>query len=446
MGITDLEGDQYGLSLTLGGGEVQLLDLTSAYGVFANGGQRVEPMAITRIVDHEGEVVYKAPEPSGAQVLSPQHAYLITSILSDNQARTPSFGSNSLLNLPFPVAAKTGTTDDFRDNWTMGFTPDLAVGVWVGNPDFTEMQGTSGLSGAAPIWNEFMQEAVDYLFEGVSRPFTRPPGIQEQVICTVSGAEPSSFCPSQRTEIFAEGQPPEPSTEDLWQERDVDTWTGKRASAACSGFSDERFGINVSDPWAIKWLTETSQGRAWAEDHGFDQDPLFFMPTEECDEDDPRPILALNSPADGSSLGSSPIPLSIQANATAYYDRVVVEVAYGSDPDDWDWLEIYSSDDPVLAPTTVLNWDFSELDNNELTVRLRIYSTIDTYAEIIHTVQINLPTPTPLPTSPPTITPTPSITPTPTNTSAPTSTSTNTPPPSNTPVPTATVPSPTPTP
>jgi membrane peptidoglycan carboxypeptidase len=98
--------------------------------------------------------------PQGEQVIRPEHAFLISSILSDNDARSWMFGRNSLLNLPFQVAAKTGTTNDFRDNWTMGYTPDLVTGVWVGNADYTPMVNTTGLSGAAPIWSAFMQYAV----------------------------------------------------------------------------------------------------------------------------------------------------------------------------------------------------------------------------------------------------------------------------------------------
>ena len=82
----------------------------------------------------------------------------MTSILSDNQARAPAFGASSPLSLPFPAAAKTGTTNDFRDNWTLGYTPDLAVGVWIGNADYSVMNNTTGLSGAAPVWNRVMSE------------------------------------------------------------------------------------------------------------------------------------------------------------------------------------------------------------------------------------------------------------------------------------------------
>ena len=123
LGITSLTRDDYGLSLTLGGGEVSLLEMTGAYAVIANDGKRVPPFAILKILDHEDHVVFEYQPPAGDQVIRPEHAFLITSILSDNEARTPMFGANSVLNLPFPAAAKTGTSNDYRDNWTLGYTP-----------------------------------------------------------------------------------------------------------------------------------------------------------------------------------------------------------------------------------------------------------------------------------------------------------------------------------
>ncbi|HEX9013141.1 MAG TPA: transglycosylase domain-containing protein, partial [Anaerolineaceae bacterium] len=159
MGITSLTRTDYGLALTLGGGEVSLLEMTGAFSIFADSGVRVPPVAITKIVDHSGNIVFEYHPPEGDQVIRPEHAYLITSILSDNQARSPMFGTNSVLKLPFNAAAKTGTTNDFRDNWTLGYTPDLAVGVWVGNADNTPMHDSTGVTGAAPIWAKFMQAA-----------------------------------------------------------------------------------------------------------------------------------------------------------------------------------------------------------------------------------------------------------------------------------------------
>ncbi|MDH7485043.1 MAG: PBP1A family penicillin-binding protein [Anaerolineae bacterium] len=207
LGITTLTRPDYGLSLTLGGGEVTLLELTGAYAVFANGGVRVPPVAILHVTSEDGKVLKEYVPPAGVQVISPQHAYLITSILSDNRARTPAFGANSPLRLSRPAAAKTGTTDDFRDNWTIGYTPDLAVGVWVGNNDNSEMKNVSGITGAAPIWHEVMEGALAGTEE---RDFPMPEGIRIIEICELTGAVPDSTCPpdKRRSEVFAAWQLP----------------------------------------------------------------------------------------------------------------------------------------------------------------------------------------------------------------------------------------------
>ena len=130
----------------------------------------------------------------------------------------------------------------------MGYTPDLAVGVWVGNADYTPMQGTSGITGAAPIWAEFMQLAVQALTGGNPTPFVRPANIVERVVCTISGTEPSEWCPSQRSELFAADQQPPSKDNDLWKKVNIDTWTGLRASPACSNFTAEKFALNVNEP------------------------------------------------------------------------------------------------------------------------------------------------------------------------------------------------------
>ena len=173
-------------------------ELTSAYATFANEGWRVPAVAITKIVDHSGNVIFEYEPPTGDQVVREEHAYLISSILSDKNARIPMFGTNPVINLAFPAAVKTGTTNDFRDNWTVGYTPDLVVGVWVGNTDYTPMTNTSGLSGAGPIWAEFMTEAIGQLQGAVTPlPLCALPALWISVICAVSGSEPSSWCPKQ---------------------------------------------------------------------------------------------------------------------------------------------------------------------------------------------------------------------------------------------------------
>jgi 1A family penicillin-binding protein len=189
MGITTFDNKNFGLALTLGGGEVRLLELTAAYGAFASGGRRVEPVTITRITDHYGQVIYEQPNNlnPGPRVMDERTAYLITDILSDNYARRSTFGEGSPLRLSRPAAAKTGTTQDWRDNWTIGYTPDLVVGVWAGNADNEPMRNVSGVTGAAPIWHDIM---IELHKARPVRDFAVPDGLVEKTVCADNGLLP----------------------------------------------------------------------------------------------------------------------------------------------------------------------------------------------------------------------------------------------------------------
>jgi penicillin-binding protein 1C len=435
MGISTLTRDDYGLSLTLGGGEVTLLDMTGAFSIFANGGQRMPPYAISRIVDYTNETVYEYEPPDAEQVIRPEYAYIINSILSDNDARRPMFGANSVLNLPFQVAAKTGTTNDFRDNWTLGYTPDVAIGVWVGNADWTPMQNTTGLSGAAPIWNQVIQLAIEHLTGGHPTPFTAPVGIVERAICAVSGAEPSEWCPSHKLEIFASDQPPLPKEQDLWQKVWIDSWSLKLASTDCTEFTKQKLGLDVTDRWARKWITENSTGKAWAEEMGFTEDNIYFIPHETCTTDSSRPLISLSFPVEDSIMTTSPIPIMGRAAATSNFKDWVLQYGLGSNPSSW--TRIFHSEIPYDQPENLIDWDPAGVENGYITLRLVVRSTEGGNAEDRVHFTIDLATPTPTPTATETITPTPSETPTPTETLTPipsnTPTMTNTPTPSLTP-------------
>ena len=196
LGIESFSDDPaaYGLSLTLGGGELTPLELTSAYAVLANGGYRVPPAAILRVQKSDGELLYEYETPTPAPVVDPRVAFLISDILDDDAARVPAMGRDNPLDLPFPAAAKTGTTNDFRDNWTMGYTPGLVVGVWTGNTDNSEMINISGLTGAAPLWSEYMQavysnyELLDVLAVNGNPPaaeFVQPDGLEKRPLCNI---------------------------------------------------------------------------------------------------------------------------------------------------------------------------------------------------------------------------------------------------------------------
>jgi penicillin-binding protein 1C len=433
LGIQTLTRDDYGLALTLGGGDVSLLELTSAYSNYANGGVRIPPTGILSIEDREGEVVYEYHVPQGEQVVRPEHAFLITDILSDNEARTPAFGPNSYLRLPFKAAAKTGTTNDFRDNWTLGFTPDFAIGVWVGNADYTPMKNTSGLTGAAPIWNSVMQTAAELLTNNQPQAFQIPAGIEDYVICAVSGARPSEWCPSQRTEKFAFDQPPLPKEQDLWRELWIDTYSLEAASAECPDYVEERLALDVQDPWGRKWLEEDDEGRDWAEKMGFeDEDDLFFVPEKVCSKDSPRPILAFTDPKPGSTISQSPLSIFGQAAGTDDFKEWKLEYGIGDTPRDWPNLAM--KDRPVKETGKLAEWDFTDIASGRIILKLTVRSKRGGQASITLPINIQLPTPTESPTPTTTATPTltltpsptimPSITPTPSPTSTPTITPT----------------------
>jgi penicillin-binding protein 1C len=194
MGIHSLDQpvDWYGLSLTLGGGDVTLLDLTTAYHTLASEGRYLPPRAILQMRNHTGEEVRLGDLPAPLPVLTLEATFLVTDILSDNVARAPMFGASNLLQLSRPAAAKTGTTTDYRDNWTLGYTRYLVTGVWAGNSDGHPMRNTSGLTGAAPIWHDFMQAVLDdpHLLAVIGAPaepeawrFVPPPGVEQRPDC-----------------------------------------------------------------------------------------------------------------------------------------------------------------------------------------------------------------------------------------------------------------------
>jgi hypothetical protein len=221
MGIASLDpdSDRYGLSLTLGGGEVTLLELTTAFATFANGGGHVPTNPILRVTHSSGEVLYeRASDRSSfemAKALEPGTAYIITDMLSDNEARSPAFGSTSPLRISVDAAAKTGTTNDYRDNWTVGYTPYLAVGVWAGNADNAAMSNSSGVTGAAPIWSDVMEsvvsspdrmqmirQAVESMGFPLSRSFERPDDVGEVSVCVLESLNRvGPGCTEHRTEL-----------------------------------------------------------------------------------------------------------------------------------------------------------------------------------------------------------------------------------------------------
>lgn len=191
MGITTFKDpSQYGLSLTLGGGEVYMTDMATAFGVFANQGYRIDLHPILKITDRKGQIIeeYKPPKSPifGKKVIPSEVSFIISDILADNTARTDAFGPNSELKIDKQrVSVKTGTTNDYKDNWTIGYTPSYVVAVWVGNNDSTPMSGiVSGVTGAAPIWNKIMTQLLDGKKPEIPQ---KPPNVYGKYICTGTG-------------------------------------------------------------------------------------------------------------------------------------------------------------------------------------------------------------------------------------------------------------------
>lgn len=201
MGITSFkDASHYGLSLTLGGGEVTMTQMATAFGVFANQGYRIDLHPILKIVDRKGKVIESYTPPKspifGEKVIPSSVAFIISDILADNKARYLAFGAHSELRIPNQhVSVKTGTTNDYRDNWTIGYTPSYLVAVWVGNNDHTPMRGlVSGITGAAPIWHIVMS----HLLEGKKPEIPqKPPDVYGKHVCVGSGTVSESDKPQQ---------------------------------------------------------------------------------------------------------------------------------------------------------------------------------------------------------------------------------------------------------
>ena len=368
MGIRGLQRDPYryyGLSLTLGGGEVSLLDLTTAYATLANAGGYVPPAPVLKVVDGAGETIYEYRRPEPRPAVDPAAAFLVTDILADNQARQPAFGQSNPLELDRPAAVKTGTTTDFRDNWTIGYTPYLVVGVWTGNADNTPMQEVSGVAGAAPLWREMMEsifripslhDVLQLDGESLRDSFERPASVEEAEICDISDLRAGRGCRHKHTEFFAAGTVTQEKGT-VYDEASV-VWVPRPVQASDEGAPGAVF-CQTTDPWGVPAggvlqtvealypprddEEEAARVRAWAAQHGI---PL--VTAEPCTPE----LLAglpgvaigaaavnatwhITSPAPG-QLITSTVPITGTAlfspNDIAFYK---VEFAHSAAPTTW---------------------------------------------------------------------------------------------------------------
>ncbi len=273
MGITTFKDrERYGLALTLGGGETKLLELTGAFSVFPAKGIFRQPNPIIEVTDQKGRVVYK-PAQTEERVLSEEVAFLISDVLSDDGARSDVFGAGSLLNIPGrQVAVKTGTTDDKRDNYAVGYTPSVVAGVWVGNSNNEKMNPyvASGISGATPIWRKFM---IEYLEGKEIEKFEAPSTVEKMEVDRLTGGLPYKDF-DKRTEWFAENT--KPSVVSDWYERiRICKIDGRIANQECidADKSEEKDFIRIKAEFP-EWQTAVD---SWIKD-AYKDDSKYFPP------------------------------------------------------------------------------------------------------------------------------------------------------------------------
>lgn len=287
MGFPTLEPSQanlsrFGLALSLGGGEVHLIDTVSAYSSFANGGRKVEPVSILKVTDLDGTVLYEHRNVDGQQVMTPEESFLINNILSDNTARSIAFGSNSLLNTNRPVAVKTGTTNDRKDNWTIGWSRDLMVGVWVGNNDNSEMkQVASGITGASPIWRRILNYGLENGYKAPA--WEIPAGIEEVDVDAISGYPAHDGYPSRKEYVVRGTLPslPDPVHAKLKLCRADNSKLASDAQVGVGDYDEKEFIVlRENDPFSQDGANRWQEGiDAWVSGQ---TDGKYKAPNEVC--------------------------------------------------------------------------------------------------------------------------------------------------------------------
>ncbi len=329
MGLTTLEPSsenlrRFGLSLTLGGGEIRLIEMAGAYSAFANSGLKVEPISILKVTDKEGKALEEYKPVAGRRVLTAGQAFLISHILSDNNARAITFGPGSAINITGrSVAVKTGTTNDKRDNWTIGWTPQIIAGVWVGNNDNSQMEHVaSGVSGAAPIWRRIILAA---LADKPVRGFVQPSEIVTAEVDSVSGYRAHDGYPS-RMEYFIKGT--EPTGEDpVHTKLKLCKGQDKLASVTQIARGDyeekEYFVFKEDDPVSPDGNNRWQEGiNLWLAGIG---DPKYHPPTEYCGTSD-EVVVRIKEPDDHQELSTNDVRVKGEAISDSGIKKIEIFV------------------------------------------------------------------------------------------------------------------------
>jgi membrane carboxypeptidase/penicillin-binding protein PbpC len=323
---TEANINRYGLSITLGGGETRLLDLTSAFSVFARGGIRKDFNSILEVKDYKGKTIYKMKEPSEKRVLSEGVSFLISHILSDNNARSAVFGPRSYLNIPGKtVAVKTGTTDSKRDNWTVGYTKGVTVGVWVGNNNNTPMNEkiASGVTGASPIWNRIMNELLKTFPDGIP---ALPSNVSALQVDSYLGGLPKDSSQT-RSEYFINGTEPK-EVSSFYKKLKISKSTGKIANdlEVKQGNYDEKDYIVITedDPVSQDGVNRWQEGiNAWAKDQADDK---LKPPTETSNANSDDIVVQIKEPGDHARIDGDQVHLRTRVTSLDTVSKIEILV------------------------------------------------------------------------------------------------------------------------
>lgn len=312
MGFETLEPtaanmSRFGLSVTLGGGEVKLFDLVHAYSAFANGGEKVEPVSILKVTKN-GRTLYEAKQAQKQRVLSEEVAFLINHVLADNNARLLTFGSNSFLNMAGKsIAVKTGTTNDKRDNWTVGWSTKAVVGVWVGNNDNTAMKEVaSGVTGASPIWRKIILKTWEK-YKGDD--FKPPSGVEARQVDTISGYPEHDGYPS-RADYFTKGTVPTEPDPIHTKVKVCKADNNKLASEVDIARDD----YDLKEFYVLKQESNAWQNdiRAWIDGQSNDK---FKVPTEYC-ASNTETVIGFEKPGDHEKLNSNTFEVRLRVTTS----------------------------------------------------------------------------------------------------------------------------------
>ncbi|MFZ6034867.1 MAG: transglycosylase domain-containing protein [Patescibacteria group bacterium] len=318
--------NRFGLAVTLGGGETTLLDLTSAFSVFASSGKKRDVSAITQITDFKGKNIYKKVRIQEKQVLTPEAAFLISHILSDNNARAAEFGLNSYLNIPGKtVAVKTGTTDDKRDNWAVGYTKTITVGVWAGNNDNSPMNQkiASGATGASSIFYYTMTNLLKKFGDGIP---DKPDKVKAIQIDSYLGGLPKDGYPT-RSEYFIDGTEPK-DTSPFYKKIKVSKSNGKLANdveAKNGNYEEKEFiVITEDDPVSGDGKNRWQEAiNAWAKDQG---DAKYHPPTETSDSSQDDVVVSIKNPSGQQTVNGNTFEIKAKIISIAKIKNVKIRI------------------------------------------------------------------------------------------------------------------------